>query len=259
MGFGLVAVTAERPREGVDGMSHGSEVPIVNSPLRWSSTASPGLRGAMAVLGSKLVGVGVAYVLLGGPGSVSGSGVPWALMTGSVTGLIVALTLIARCRHISPVHTLRLLLPSRADFKGMRGPCMALATSLGFVVAVSHMVEFPQAHSPEVYEAALSPVLWVDNILLAPVVEELMLRGFLFDAMRRRAVASAVIVTGGVGAMLHLSFPQVLFVTPMQMILSYVRARTGTVSVCIVLHVGYNLAALVTAFLLASVSGSPLI
>jgi membrane protease YdiL (CAAX protease family) len=116
--------------------------------------------------------------------------------------------------------------------------------------------EFPQAHSPEVYKAALSPVLWVDNILLAPVVEELMLRGFLFDTLRRRGVATAVIVTGGIGSVLHLTFPQVLFVTPMQMILSYVRARTGTVSVCIVLHVAYNLAALVTTFLLASVPGS---
>lgn len=81
--------------------------------------------------------------------------------------------------------------------------------------------------------------------LLAPVVEELLFRGMLFDALlRRTSVRRTIWISGAVFGLVHLVDPASFALVPaligLGVILGYVRQRTGSLSQPILMHVGFN-------------------
>jgi membrane protease YdiL (CAAX protease family) len=88
--------------------------------------------------------------------------------------------------------------------------------------------------------------LAIFGILIAPVVEELFFRGFLYPALARPLGAGvSMVLTAGGFALIHaeqlaLAWAPLLLLFTVGMILTAVRAKTKSVAVCVLMHMGYN-------------------
>jgi uncharacterized protein len=84
------------------------------------------------------------------------------------------------------------------------------------------------------------------GVLLAPLVEELFFRGFLYPVLARRTGAmAAIIVTALAFAFIHESqlaraWAPLLILFMVGVVLTYTRARTGSLAASVVLHIAYN-------------------
>ncbi len=84
------------------------------------------------------------------------------------------------------------------------------------------------------------------GILVAPLVEETMFRGFLYPIVARRfGVSAGVIVTGVLFGAMHAQqlwggWGQIGLLIGVGIFLTWVRARTGTVTASYFVHLGYN-------------------
>lgn len=84
------------------------------------------------------------------------------------------------------------------------------------------------------------------GIAFAPLVEELFCRGFLYPALSRRiGVGASVVLTAAFFAVLHQGqLAQALipltWLFLVGIVLTLVRARSKSVALCVVMHVGYN-------------------
>lgn len=111
--------------------------------------------------------------------------------------------------------------------------------------------------------AAQSQAPWaltlVFTLLVAPVAEELMLRGLMFPLLRREvSLTTSVVLTTLVFAVLHGNLVQGLAVVPLGVVLALMREMTGRLWPEILAHVGFNLAALVIpATAIAAMSAHP--
>ena len=84
------------------------------------------------------------------------------------------------------------------------------------------------------------------GILVAPLVEETMFRGFLYPIVARRfGVTAGVIVTGTLFGAMHAQqlwggWGQIGLLIGVGIVLTWVRARTGSVTASYFVHLGYN-------------------
>lgn len=91
-------------------------------------------------------------------------------------------------------------------------------------------------------------ILWLMavGILLAPAVEETIFRGYLYPVLARSlGVEGGILVTGILFGMLHApqlwgGWAQIGLIVFVGVVLTYARARSGTVLASWLLHVGYN-------------------
>jgi CAAX protease family protein len=89
-------------------------------------------------------------------------------------------------------------------------------------------------------------MLMVLGILVAPFVEETLFRGCLYPVIARRfGLPTGVIVTGIVFGLAHApqlwgGWGQIALLMGVGMVLTYIRARTGTVAASYLVHVSYN-------------------
>ena len=83
-------------------------------------------------------------------------------------------------------------------------------------------------------------------VLFAPLVEETLFRGYLYPLLARKlGVPAGIVVTGMFFGMLHgaqlgWAWGLVVLLTLVGVVLTYVRARTGTVVASYFVHLGYN-------------------
>jgi membrane protease YdiL (CAAX protease family) len=84
------------------------------------------------------------------------------------------------------------------------------------------------------------------GILVAPLVEETMFRGFLYPVIARRfGMAAGVFITGALFGAMHAQqlwggWGQIVLLILVGILLTWVRARTGTVTASYLVHLGYN-------------------
>jgi len=89
-------------------------------------------------------------------------------------------------------------------------------------------------------------MLMVLGILVAPFVEETLFRGCLYPVIARRfGLPAGVIVTGIVFGLAHApqlwgGWGQIALLMGVGMVLTYIRARAGTVAASYLVHVSYN-------------------
>jgi membrane protease YdiL (CAAX protease family) len=91
-------------------------------------------------------------------------------------------------------------------------------------------------------------VIWLMaiGILLAPLVEETIFRGYLYPVLARAlGVEGGILVTGLLFGAMHASqlwggWGQIALICLVGIILTYVRARSGSVAASWLLHLGYN-------------------
>jgi CAAX protease family protein len=91
-------------------------------------------------------------------------------------------------------------------------------------------------------------VLAAFGVLVAPLVEELFFRGFLYPALARFTGREiAIIITAAGFSLLHQdqlahAWAPLAILFGVGVVLTVVRARTNSVATCVLLHMGYNLA-----------------
>jgi membrane protease YdiL (CAAX protease family) len=113
----------------------------------------------------------------------------------------------------------------------------------------------------ELLKARVSILLFgILGVLVAPLVEETIFRGFLYPVIARRlGVAAGVAVTGTLFGLMHAAqlwggWGQIALLILVGVVLTWVRARTGTVAASYFVHLGYNGLQLV-GYLIYLVSG----
>ena len=93
------------------------------------------------------------------------------------------------------------------------------------------------------------------GILIAPVVEEIMFRGFLYPAIARwTGVAPAILFTAAAFALLHgaqlaYSWAPLLPIFIVGAVLTITRAATKSVATCVLVHMAYNFTLLLFGYI----------
>ncbi|MGC2697416.1 MAG: CPBP family intramembrane glutamic endopeptidase [Candidatus Angelobacter sp.] len=93
------------------------------------------------------------------------------------------------------------------------------------------------------------------GILIAPLVEEVLFRGFLYPALARwTGVAPSVLVTAAAFALLHgtqlaYSWAPLLLIFIVGVALTITRAATKSVATCVLVHMAYNFTLLLQAYI----------
>ena len=114
----------------------------------------------------------------------------------------------------------------------------------------------------QLLQARVSILLFgILGVLVAPLVEETIFRGFLYPVIARRlGVAAGIAITGTLFGLLHAAqlwggWGQIALLILVGVALTWVRARTGTVAASYFVHLGYNGLQL-AGYLIYIVSGS---
>ncbi len=99
----------------------------------------------------------------------------------------------------------------------------------------------------ELLKARVSILLFgILGVLVAPLVEETIFRGFLYPVIARRlGIAAGVAITGTLFGLMHAAqlwggWGQIALLILVGVVLTWVRARTGTVAASYFVHLGYN-------------------
>ena len=114
----------------------------------------------------------------------------------------------------------------------------------------------------ELLQARVSILLFgILGVLVAPLVEETIFRGFLYPVIARRlGVAAGIAITGTLFGLMHAAqlggaLGQIALLILVGVVLTWVRARTGTVAASFFVHLGYNGLQL-AGYLIYIISGS---
>ena len=130
---------------------------------------------------------------------------------------------------------------------------VSLVVLVGFIaiqVLVNIVFEVPAESDimVDAYASSVWPALfWIAVIVVGPVFEEVLFRGFLFEGLRysRIGVIGAVIVTSLVWAVSHLQYGlfQIAWIFVFGVILGIMRYSTGSLWAPTIMHVSNNLIA----------------
>lgn len=159
----------------------------------------------------------------------------------------------ARRRQFSLRRYLGIDVPSAWRVVGWVG---ATALFAGAATVSSWAVPDPvgETFMVEAYRTSVfPPLLMVVFILAAPLFEELLFRGFMFEGIRlsRLGAAGAVLISSAAWAVIHLQYGpiSILLLFFLGLLLGAARLRTGSVVVCFLMHAVFNLVAVVQVML----------
>jgi len=126
-----------------------------------------------------------------------------------------------------------------------------VAGGIGLAFAVSIVSEFVGQRRKVPFEDLFQSrqtvlMLMAFGILLAPVVEEMMFRGFLYPVVARRfGIAAGIMTTGILFGAFHAmqlwgAWEQIALLGLVGIVLTWVRARSHTIVASYIIHVAYN-------------------
>ena len=137
---------------------------------------------------------------------------------------------------------------------------VVLGVILAFAVEMtSRLLPIPPSLPIDKYfrDTVAAYMMAVFGVTLAPLVEELLFRGFLYPVLARKwGMGAGIIVTAALFALIHEgqlahAWAPLLLLFGVGLVLTTVRARTGSVGATFAIHVGYN-AALFTSLYFAT-------
>lgn len=189
------------------------------------------------VFGSMLPEIGVRYVV--------GIAVEVALAAGAL--------LFMRIERLSVRETLRWRWPGWR-LAGLGG---ALALGLWMIgvmlnlmttIVLGYTTPLPPTMFPRNVAEAL--LLLVSTVIVAPLCEEIMFRGYVQRAYERRSPWTGIAVGGVIFALYHLRFQGALALVPVAFALGFLAWRSGSIFPGMLLHAAYN--SIASAVLIAS-------
>ncbi len=252
-----------------DGVAVASSLEEPREPLPqpWGPWASLGLTAVIAVAFvvvqyAALIVLGVIEVLRTGttdPGPVvealSQSGFFLAVAT-CVTAILCTplILLFIRIRGVASAKTyLSLKAASRPEWIWWFLALLGLEA-----LSIVAMVVFDQPDVPDFMITAYAtsrslPLLWFALVVAAPVFEEALFRGFLFEGLQHSQIGpwGAVILTSLVWTSIHLQYDffDLANIFALGVLLGAARAKTGSLYLTIVLHAVVNTLAMVNVIL----------
>jgi membrane protease YdiL (CAAX protease family) len=143
----------------------------------------------------------------------------------------------------------REMIPSAGKIRDSALQFVAGGAVLAFVVSFAGGFLNSKETLPieQLLQARVSILLFgVLGVLVAPLVEETIFRGFLYPVIARRlGVAAGVAITGILFGLMHAAqlwggWGQIALLILVGVVLTWVRARTGTVAASYFVHLGYN-------------------
>ena len=131
--------------------------------------------------------------------------------------------------------------------------CLLAYDGLAYLLGISIVPDF----SITIYESAQgSWILWLAIVLAAPLLEEMLFRGFLFSGIATSfpGPAGAIVTTSLLWAIIHVQYDYVwmLSIFIIGLALGVVRYKTGSIVLTFALHAAINLAAMVATALAVS-------
>jgi membrane protease YdiL (CAAX protease family) len=136
----------------------------------------------------------------------------------------------------------------------MGGAALALVSDIGEVVLHRWIPDsLPITEYFKDRPSAL--LLGAFGILVAPLMEELLFRGFLYPALARwTGAAASVIITASAftllhGAQLGYSWAPLLLIFVVGLTLTVTRVRTNSVATCVIVHMTYNFVLLLQSYI----------
>ena len=131
--------------------------------------------------------------------------------------------------------------------------CLLAYDGLALLLGIAIVPDFSIA----IYESAQgSWVLWLAIVMAAPLLEEMLFRGFLFAGIAASfpGPAGAIVTTSLLWAIIHVQYDYfwMLNIFIIGLALGMVRYRTGSILLTFVLHAAINLAAMVATALAVS-------
>jgi membrane protease YdiL (CAAX protease family) len=148
-------------------------------------------------------------------------------------------------------------LPTRGNiltFAVMGGAALALISDLG-EVALHRWIPDSLPITEYFKDRPSALLLGAFGIMVAPFMEELLFRGFLYPALARWTGApAAVIITASAftllhGAQLGYSWAPLLLIFIVGITLTITRMRTNSVAICVVVHMTYNFVLLMQTYI----------
>ena len=158
-----------------------------------------------------------------------------------------------RFEKLSMRDTLRLRWPSWQS----AGLSVALALGLWMIGVMINLVTmfvlgYTAPISPSMFprDALDALLLAFSTVVVAPVCEEVMFRGYVQRAYERRSPWTGILVSGVIFALYHLRFQGAFALVPVAMALGFVAWRSNSLLPGILLHAAYN--SIATVILIAS-------
>lgn len=172
--------------------------------------------------------------------------------------IIGFMALLVSVRHkTSLAQAVHWNLPARRRiwmFALITGTALALISDLGEVVLHRWIPDsLPITEFFKDRPSAL--LLGAFGVLVAPLMEELLFRGFLYPALARwtGAVVSVIITASAFtllhGAQLGYSWAPLLLIFVVGVTLTVTRARTNSVATCVIVHMTYNFVLLLQTYI----------
>lgn len=131
-------------------------------------------------------------------------------------------------------------------------PIITIVMTLGSTVLALWVKQSLNQPSPlqKISETTPAIAIVIMSLIIAPIGEEALMRGFIYPFLRRKlSVTSTIMITALLFAMLHGNIVQIVLTIPLGIALGYLYERTHNLLVCISMHMLFN----TTALLLPSV------
>jgi membrane protease YdiL (CAAX protease family) len=246
--------------EPLRGAPEAATAPPPPAPQRWGfwATSAWGLAMFAALYAAQIViALGVIIWLAIDPASSPDihALMSHAIMVSATTLGCVPVTLLAIALAV------RLARVPFADYLalkpvGMKALLLALACTLGYgtvTSVVGYLAGFPTSpFAIELYRTArdtgTAPLMFLAVAIGAPLNEEFLFRGFLMRgwAVSRLGAVGAIVLTSAIWAAIHIQYDWfgVSEIFGLGLLLGYVRLRTGTLLVPLMMHAVYGIAAM---------------
>jgi hypothetical protein len=229
-------------------------------PWDWIDVALFVILGIVATIIVTYAAAQIAVRLFGvAPGQVFGDTMSTAksivvLLSQAVLdgGAILFLYLLLSTRSSDPFWPTIGWREMRAGTRKLRDSAMHLVAggaALALVVSLAGAFLNSKETLPieELLKARVSILLFgILGVLVAPLVEETIFRGFLYPVIARQlGIFAGVAITGTLFGLMHAAqlwggWGQIALLIFVGIVLTWVRARTGTVAASFFVHLGYN-------------------
>ncbi|MDD1721697.1 MAG: CPBP family intramembrane metalloprotease [Euryarchaeota archaeon] len=169
----------------------------------------------------------------------------WILIVANVVAivLIVAAVLWFYKEPLSSLGLTREKVP-RALLFGVAGFVVAFVAATVVSIPIEQLVGVDptqQALSQTAMEPGLLPVLFLSAVLIAPIAEEIVFRGYLYKAFRDRVKPGyAILLSSALFSFIHLEWRAFIPLFVIGIVLAYVYEKTGNLIAPITVHMLNN-------------------
>lgn len=228
----------------------------------WGRLSTFGL-GLLAMLAGQAGALTVLTWRYGaGPGSLpdfTGDGVAVSLVILTSTPIQVALLWLMARQAGEPAAYLGLTVPRRGEvLLGLivLAAFILIGNTVTWLAGRDIVTSFQSDIHRTASAAGWLPVLWLAVVVVAPVGEEMLFRGFLFRGWHRspRDVWAVIVITAILFAAVHVQYDLFVIgqIVAFGLLLGWFRWATGSTVLCMLLHAMVNLEGMVETAIAAS-------